>query len=169
MEGMGMCGGVVGGGRGDGGMGDEGGLDDKRKIQTGQSFLFANRAPDKDSACSGADRGAISLPDSPHHSSSSSSIRPPASLTQQIVCEEQRRRRKEEVVLSVQHHGATNHQPATAINTAAITVKRTKLKQSDNEHIVSSQGHQLTHTHTPTHTCTHTHTGKHTVQWLRRK
>lgn len=41
---------------------EEGGLDDKRKIQTGQSFLFANRAPDKDSACSGADRGAISLP-----------------------------------------------------------------------------------------------------------
>lgn len=42
--------------------GGRGGLDDKRKIQTGQSFLFANRAPDKDSACSGADRGAISLP-----------------------------------------------------------------------------------------------------------
>lgn len=41
---------------------EEGGLDDKRKIQTGQSFLFANRAPDKDSACSRADRGAISLP-----------------------------------------------------------------------------------------------------------
>lgn len=41
---------------------EEGGFDDKRKIQTGQSFLFANRAPDKDSACSGADRGAISLP-----------------------------------------------------------------------------------------------------------
>lgn len=51
----------------------KGELDDKRKIQTGQSFLFANRAPDKDSACSGADRGAISLPYSltpflPHHS-----------------------------------------------------------------------------------------------------
>lgn len=51
------------------------GLDDKRKIQTGQSFLFANRAPDKDSACSGADRGAISLPYSPLLSS----IRPPRS------------------------------------------------------------------------------------------
>lgn len=47
-------------GRGEGGVDD-----DKRKIQTGQSFLFANRAPDKDSACSGADRGAISLPYSP--------------------------------------------------------------------------------------------------------
>lgn len=46
---------------------EEGGLDDKRKIQTGQSFLFANRAPDKDSACSGADRGAISLPYSLSH------------------------------------------------------------------------------------------------------
>lgn len=53
------------GGRGGGEEEEEeggGGLDDKRKIQTGQSFLFANRAPDKDSACSGADRGAISLP-----------------------------------------------------------------------------------------------------------
>lgn len=49
-------------GGGGGGRGRGGGLDDKRKIQTGQSFLFANRAPDKDSACSGADRGAISLP-----------------------------------------------------------------------------------------------------------
>lgn len=63
-----------------------GGLNDKRKIQTGQSFLFANRAPDKDSACSGADRGAISLPDSPLL------LHPSASLTQQIVCEEERRK-----------------------------------------------------------------------------
>lgn len=37
-----------------------GGLDDKGKIQTGQSFPFANRAPDKDSACSSTDRRAIS-------------------------------------------------------------------------------------------------------------
>lgn len=65
-------GGWMEGGREDGG--GKGELHDKRKIQTGQSFLFANRAPDKDSACSGADRGAISLPYSltpfllPHHS-----------------------------------------------------------------------------------------------------
>lgn len=65
------------GGREEGGV-EEGGLDDKRKIQTGQSFLFANRAPDKDSACSGADRGAISLPYSlsPPHSP----LPPPPSL-----------------------------------------------------------------------------------------
>lgn len=38
-----------------------GGCDDKRKIQTGQSFPFANRAPDKGSVCSSTDRRAISL------------------------------------------------------------------------------------------------------------
>jgi len=39
----------------------EGGHDDKGKIQTGQSFPFANRAPDKGSACSSTDRKRISL------------------------------------------------------------------------------------------------------------
>lgn len=39
----------------------EGGHDDKGKIQTGQSFPFANRAPDKGSACSSTDRRPISL------------------------------------------------------------------------------------------------------------
>lgn len=57
-EGGGVCSdgetGVVGGGEG-------GGCDDKRKIQTGQSFPFANRAPDKGSVCSSTDRRAISL------------------------------------------------------------------------------------------------------------
>lgn len=38
-----------------------GGHDDKGKIQTGQSFPFANRAPDKGSACSSTDRRPISL------------------------------------------------------------------------------------------------------------
>lgn len=92
---------------GEGSRYEEGGLNDKRKIQTGQSFLFANRAPDKDSACSGADRGAISLPDSPLL------LHPSASLTQQIVCEEERRKeqKKKSRALSVQHHGATINQP----------------------------------------------------------
>lgn len=130
MEGKGLGGGSPGGVvRGDGetrggeggwmeGRGREGrkrrwrrrGLDDKRKIQTGQSFLFANRAPDKDSACSGADRAAISLPYSPLL------LHPSASLAQQIVCKEERRKgekktKKKRRALSVQHHGATINQP----------------------------------------------------------
>lgn len=89
-----------------------GGADDKRKIQTGQSFPFANRAPDKDSACSGADRGAISLPYSPPPPL----LHPSASLARQLVCEEERKgkkRKKEKKrrALSVLHHGATINQP----------------------------------------------------------
>lgn len=68
------------------------GLDDKRKIQTGQSFLFTNRAPDKDSACSGADRGTISLPPS---LAPTSPICPPCSPSR--VCEEERRKRGKKI------------------------------------------------------------------------
>lgn len=50
VSGDGETGGGQGGWmKGGGGRGGGGGLDDKRKIQTGQSFLFANRAGDKDS------------------------------------------------------------------------------------------------------------------------
>lgn len=89
----------------------KGRLDDKRKIQTGQSFLFANRAPDKDSACSGADRGAISLPFSPPLYTTS--------LSRQLVCAEEcggvgvlkKKKKNRRRTISEQHLGATINQP----------------------------------------------------------
>ncbi len=56
-------GGLSGDGETSGGMwgGVRGGHDDKGKIQTGQSFPFANRTPDIGSACSSTDRKPISL------------------------------------------------------------------------------------------------------------
>lgn len=129
--------------------GRNGGLDDKRKIQTGQSFLFANRAPDKDSACSGADRGAISLPYSPPPPP----LHPSSSLTQQIVCVEEKRKKKKKkrksegpYQCSIMVLPSTSH--SAAINIAPITVKGTRLGQDDNEHILSSPAEELKYTHT---------------------
>lgn len=172
-ETIGREGGWMEGGRkgrwrgGGGGRGRGGGLDDKRKIQTGQSFLFANRAPDKDSACSGADRGAISLP----YSLTQPLLLTPSlpRLTHPAVSlwggEEERKKeeRKKEgpyqcsimVLPSTSHHAA--------INIAPITVKGTRLGQDDNEHILSSPAEELkrTHKHTRKHTlgttCTNVH------------
>lgn len=118
------------------------GLDDKRKIQTGQSFLFANRAPDKDSACSGADRAAISLPYSPLL------LHPSASLAQQIVCKEERRKGEKKTKKNVGPYQcsimvlpSTSH--SAAINISPITVKGTRLGQDDNEHILLSPAEEL--------------------------
>lgn len=127
-----------------GGMGwrGEGGLDDKRKIQTGQSFLFANRAPDKDSACSGADRGAISLPYSLSPLLPPSSSIPLPRSAQPLVCEEERKgekthtRKQRPYQCSIMVLPSTS--PCAAINIAPITVKGTRLGQDDNEHILSS-------------------------------
>lgn len=137
----------------DGGREEEGRLDDKRKIQTGQSFLFANRAPDKDSACSGADRGAISLP---------YSLPPPSSIPlpyspQQLVCEEERKEGKNEgpYQCSITVLPSTSHR--AAINIAPITVKGTRLGQDDNEHILPSPPEELKYTCT----CTHKHPDTH--------
>lgn len=88
-------------------------LDDKRKIQTGQSFLFANRAPDKDSACSGADRGAISLPYAPLPHPPPF-LHPSASLTRQLVCEEEESKGRKKKKGPISAASRCYHQPATA-------------------------------------------------------